>query len=154
MKTFKEYINEGRKKSTQDEKSVIYNIKTFELADKKVYASSKNAKKAMEKMDNKDELKVASHLFYIDNIQNKINEAKNDYTGKLIIKGEKTFELKFRQTQDDIVVSIEDYRKLPLALKPMQSKRGYNIFKSEKSLLSAMKKRDTTNSFKFEIVDL
>jgi len=77
---------------------------------------------------------------------------QKDYTHKMIITGEdKTFELRFFEDRD-VVVSIEDYRKLPLGLKGMNSKRGYNIFKNQKSFLTVMKKR--SKDYTYEIKDI
>lgn len=74
MKKFSEFVAE--RKAGQDEKMVIYNTKTFKQ-ESKVYSTMKGAKKALEKMGK--EYEIASQLFYIDRIKNKIvTEMKSD----------------------------------------------------------------------------
>jgi len=61
-----ESIDESKR---ENEQSVIYDTRTKKQVGTKVYANSRNAHKAMDKMDDKEYLKVASKLFFVDNIK-------------------------------------------------------------------------------------
>jgi len=68
---FREYIIEkvtSKQLKKEQEQSVLYSVKTKKMLGK-IYPSSKKAKEALDKLDDAD-LKVASYLFFIDNIKN------------------------------------------------------------------------------------
>lgn len=55
----------------ENEQSIVYDTRDNSQVGTKVFANSRNAHKAMDKMDDKEYLKVASYLFFIDNIKGK-----------------------------------------------------------------------------------
>jgi len=77
-----------------------------------------------------------------------INEGR--YNNLLTITGEKTFTVQFSDGPGDIVLSVEDLRKLPMIFKNFAGKSGSNTFESIKTMLAAFKKKskDFTYSVK------
>jgi len=69
--TFRNMLEVKSQTKKENEQSVIYDTRDNSQANKKVFANSRNAHKAMDKMDDKEYLKVASYLFFIDNIKDK-----------------------------------------------------------------------------------
>ena len=66
MNTFRDLIEKN-----QDEMTIIYDTRNNTQVNTKVYANVRNATKAMDKMDDKEYLKTASQLFYVDKIKGK-----------------------------------------------------------------------------------